>query len=344
LSSHPIGLAAIVAREGIPFRRAKVRHPPRSLAREIRKEPAFRSLLLKLLVARLTRPRTERCQVEIECYPGIPYHRHVVWKIALYAGAKLRLYQGEEPQRAVRLRLFWPDISALSGSAQPLPSPPPEWWHGALNGGSRDTGKRTAERVFEEVFGYRLAVDPTAHKGPCVAKSNFGSTHDGRVLDCPIAEADPALAYEVLIDNRADGDTVLDLRVPIVGGDIPFVYMKYRPLSSRFSNTNTAVTIAEAEQVFSASEREGIRQFCQAMGLDLGELDVLRDAKDGRVYIVDVNRTAWGPPRPLRTADAAQAVRSYAGVLARLAERTPVPQADLARSEGGLLRRGQLPG
>ncbi len=333
MSSNPIGLAASVAREGIPFRSAKVRQPPRSLAREIRKEPAFRSLLLKLFIARLTRPRTERCQVEIECYPGIPYHRHVVWKIALYAGAKLRLYQGEEHQRVKRprFRLFWPDISALLGSAQPSPSPPPEWWRGALNADASDISKRNVQRVFEAAFGYGLAVDPTTHEGPCVAKSDRrNGAHDGRVLDCPIAKADPALAYEVLIDNRADGDTVLDLRVPIVGGDIPFVYMKYRPLSTRFSNTNTAVTIAEVDQVFSASEREGIRRFCWATGLDLGEIDVLRD-KDGRVYIVDVNRTAWGPPRPLRTAEAVRAVRLYAAAFARLVERSAAAREEQAR-------------
>jgi hypothetical protein len=31
------------------------------------------------------------------------------------------------------------------------------------------------------------------------------------------------------------------------------------------------------------------------MGLDYGELDVLRDADDGRLYVVDVNTTPFGP-------------------------------------------------
>jgi hypothetical protein len=32
------------------------------------------------------------------------------------------------------------------------------------------------------------------------------------------------------------------------------------------------------------------------MDLDYGELDLLRDRGDGRIYVVDVNSTPWGPP------------------------------------------------
>jgi len=30
--------------------------------------------------------------------------------------------------------------------------------------------------------------------------------------------------------------------------------------------------------------------------LDYGELDVLRDNDNGKIYIVDVSNTPWGPP------------------------------------------------
>ena len=119
-----------------------------------------------------------------------------------------------------------------------------------------------------------------------------------------------------LIDNRTDGGAVEDLRVPVVGGEIPFVYRKHRPFCDRFSNTNLWVGLATAEQVLSEGEQELLRGFCRAMGLDLGELDVLRDAGDTRIYVVDVNPTAWGPPRPLPTAEAIRAVGAYAAALA----------------------------
>jgi hypothetical protein len=295
------------------------------LWREVRKKPAFRSLLLALAAARLGRPSSERCGVDLECFPGLPYHRHMLWKVAFYAGARLVPYGGGETGsvRRPRLRLVWPDQTATAAGEPRRRRPPPPWWEGALNAGADDESKRKVEREFARVFGYGLAVDPTVHEGPCVAKSDrLNGAHDGRVVACPIAEADPALSYQRLLDNRADADTVLDLRVPVVGGEIPFVYRKYRPLRDRFSNANTAVGIAEPADVFSEVERAKLVALARAMGLELGgELDVLRDARDGRIYVVDANWTSWGPPRPVRTGDAVRAVRAYAAALARLAAR-----------------------
>jgi RimK-like ATP-grasp domain len=153
------------------------------------------------------------------------------------------------------------------------------------------------------------------------------------VIACPIAEADTALAYERLLDNRVDESTVLDLRVPVLGGEIPFVYRKHRAVGDRFGNSNLWVGLATAEEVFSGDERKLLLAFCRAMKLDLGELDVLRDAGNGRIYVVDVNPTAWGPPRPLRTAHALRAVRAYAAAFTRLVERT------VAGGEGDAVHR-----
>ena len=296
-----------------------------SLLREVRKKPGFRSLLLALAVARLGRPASERCGADLECFPGLPYHRHMLWKVAFYAGARLVPYGGEATANArrPRLRLVWPDQTATAAGEPRRPPPSLPWWEGALNARADDESKRKVEREFARAFGYGLAVDPTVHVGPCVAKSDrLNGAHDGRVVECPIAEADPALTYQRLLDNRADADTVLDLRVPVVGGEIPFVYRKYRPLRDRFSNANTAVVIAEPADVFSEAERAKLVALARAMGLELGgELDVLRDARDGRIYVVDANWTSWGPPRPMRTSDAVRAVRTYAEALARLAAR-----------------------
>jgi hypothetical protein len=49
-------------------------------------------------------------------------------------------------------------------------------------------------------------------------------------------------------------------------------------------------------------------RLCREMRLDFGELDVLRDRHDGRIYVVDVNRTPWGPPRTLGTRGALRAI------------------------------------
>lgn len=43
-------------------------------------------------------------------------------------------------------------------------------------------------------------------------------------------------------------------------------------------------------------EAELLLRLCRALGLDYGELDVLRDVEDGKLYVVDVNNTPWAPP------------------------------------------------
>jgi len=298
--------------------------PPRgrrSFAREFRKDASFRLLMVTLGLARLARLGRAR-RLDIECYPGLPHHKEVIWKVAFCTGARLLAYRGDRRRGATDrpplLRLYWGgDTAAAPGDRLPLA---PEWRH-ALNAGLLDTGKRNVAAVFARAFGYRLAVDPRTHRGPCVAKSDRNSAHDGRVLDCPTSRVEAGTAYELLVDNRSDERTVVDIRVPVVGGEIPFVYLKYRPLGDRFRNANSRVEVAPTGRVLSRGERERIRAFCRLIGLDLGELDVLRDAADGRIYVVDVNHMPFGPPRPMRLADATRALRSYGETLLRLAER-----------------------
>lgn len=63
----------------------------------------------------------------------------------------------------------------------------------------------------------------------------------------------------------------------------------------RFSINNRKATLNDPARVFSASELDQIRLFSDRMGLDWGGLDILRDRNDGRIYIVDVNKTDLGP-------------------------------------------------
>ena len=53
-------------------------------------------------------------------------------------------------------------------------------------------------------------------------------------------------------------------------------------------------------------------RFARALGIDYGELDILRDRDDGRIYIVDVNNTPFGPPNHLPWSDSRRAVRRLA--------------------------------
>ena len=136
----------------------------RSFAREFRKNASFRLLMVTLGFMRLARLGRAR-RLDIECYPGLPLHKEVIWKVAFLAGARLLAYRGDRGRAAAgrpRLRLYWGgDTAAPPGDRLP---PAPEWRR-ALNAGLLDTGKRNVAAVFARAFGYGLAVDPRTPTG-----------------------------------------------------------------------------------------------------------------------------------------------------------------------------------
>jgi hypothetical protein len=170
-----------------------------------------------------------------------------------------------------------------------------------INAGSADISKKAVSALFENVFGYALDVDPMQYEGKLVEKSNSNFTHDGRVLQGPLTPADikEDKVYQKLIDNSSVGaGLVTDYRVPIHGRQIPLVYLKHRPVETRFSNVNASAELTAPNIVLSTSERDKLLLLARRMGVDYGEFDVLRD-RDGRIYVVDVNNTPVGPPNGL---------------------------------------------
>ena len=163
------------------------------------------------------------------------------------------------------------------------------------NFGCADVSKSHVAAVFEQVFGYPLTIDPTLWRGPAVEKGEGNGAHDGRLVDCPCA-ALPGRVYQRVIDT-AEGDHVVDLRTPCVGGTPVLVFIKRRPVRDRFANYNTTVALGRPENHFSPEELATIERFCAAMNLDWGGLDILRDKADGRLYVVDVNKTDMPPLR-----------------------------------------------
>ena len=220
--------------------------------------------------------------------PTLPTRPHLQWKVAALVGLRPQAPKAGVPATV----MYFLDATGAGGGATP---PPP----GALNGGAVDLSKSRVMRVFEEVFGYGLEVDPRTYAGPIVAKGEQNAAHDGSVVEGPIDNPLPNTVYQVAVDNTREDGTVEDLRSVVVGSAIPIVFRKHRPITNRFSNDNTHVEIAEAAEVFSEEERALIIRFARAFGVDLGELDVLRDRNTGRIYIVDVATTPHSPPELL---------------------------------------------
>lgn len=169
-----------------------------------------------------------------------------------------------------------------------------------INFGCNDISKRKIARVHEEALGYPLDVDPLTYSGKAVRKSDMNATHNGQIVECPIEprELSNSNVYCVLIDNTEDGYAV-DFRVVYMKGLLNFFYEKRRPIETRFSNTNSSVSMRKLREEFSDSEISKIASFCRWLGADYGELDILRDKISGTIYAIDFAKTPAGPPNGL---------------------------------------------
>lgn len=187
-----------------------------------------------------------------------------------------------------------------------------------LNLRCRDISKRKVEAVHQAVFGYGLAVNPREFAGRCVKKSNNNAAHDGRIIQCPVKHVDEQAVYQRVVNNSRDGRVVEDIRVPVVGDVIPFCYRKLRPIERRFGfgADNISAQVCEVSDLLSASEVSMLLQLCKEIGLDYGEVDVLRDVDDGKVYVVDVNNTPFGPTKRLDRRSAALAIEKLSEAFA----------------------------
>jgi hypothetical protein len=190
-----------------------------------------------------------------------------------------------------------------------------------INAQCTDISKKRVGRVFEEVFGYALDVDPRVTSGPLVRKSDINAAHDGRIITGPISQAEyerdsESVVYSVQVNN-VDGEFIDDLRVLWCDHVAPMLDRKRRPVTSRFGHGGTGVFIEPVASHFTPEEVELLGRFCRAFGLDYGELDVLRDRDSGRLYVVDVNKT---PNRPLSQMDAEYATAALTGMAVAFAE------------------------
>jgi hypothetical protein len=180
-----------------------------------------------------------------------------------------------------------------------------------VNFNCRDISKTTIATAFDRVAGYSLSVDPATYQGPIVDKSEINAAHDGRIVQGPI-ERTPGRSYQRLIDNEIEGGLVEDLRTCTVNGEPVLVFLKRRPLDRRFANENVDVAWVRPEQVYTPAEIDLIRRFTKEIRLDWGGVDVLRNRADGRIYIVDANKTDMGPPVALPLGQKLRATRLLA--------------------------------
>jgi hypothetical protein len=212
----------------------------------------------------------------------LPRSYHVAWKVCHLLGLPIRPLSAARPGD---IRWAWLDKTRND----PVP--------GAINGYCIDISKSRVEAAMRQVFGYGAEIDPKTHQGMCVRKSETNNTHDGRIVQCPTTP-ESRYVYQRVIDNQV-GHEVEDLRVVKTGSRVPIVFRFRRDLTERFSDRDNSDLAMDPSAVFTDEELERLVATADAIGLDVGELDVLRDNADARLYVIDINKTPAGPPRKL---------------------------------------------
>jgi O-antigen/teichoic acid export membrane protein len=221
-------------------------------------------------------------QQTVLCYPDMPQHWHALYQILHELGCRMT----NDPDVKYDLAVAFEDTTIRKENTilTQLGT-----HHAVVNIGCGDITKERVEKIFKDVFGYGTVVDPRTYVGQCVRKSNINGAHDGVIVACP-TEPEPAYLYQKVINNTYGNETFADLRVLICRESIVLVYRKVKSAKERFDHTES-ILMADPNEVFSAEEIEKILRFSKNFGLDYGDLDVLRDADDGKIYIVDANNT-----------------------------------------------------
>jgi len=233
----------------------------------------------------------------IVAYPDYPSKKTTLYKIS----KKLAYRITNKRLKRAYLILWFHDTTHASSEllAQSYPEIK------VINRNCTDISKRHVDSVHQKVFGYSTIIDPKNHAGIAVAKSDINALHDGEIVRCPLSNPNSKAIYQIVIDNSIANGEYVDIRVPVIGGIIPLAYKKFKKESVRFTNKVHRSELHTPGDLFSEHELACIRNMALQMGADFCEFDVLRDNQSGRIYVIDVNKTPYGPPNGL-TADASR--------------------------------------
>ncbi len=241
----------------------------------------------------------------ILAHPHFPSRGSTLYKIARELGYNV----SNKPTRTFELVVAWEYLTfreeyqvaeKLSGQYR------------VLNLYNRDISKARVDQLHQEVFGYRTEIDPLTFQGKAVRKSDINAIHNYAVIDCPLTEREEGSFYQILINNEVENGTkVEDIRVPIIGGTISFAYRKHRDIAVRFKNP-IFCRPEPIESLLSSAEIAQVNRLAESFRLDFGEMDVLRNRDDGRIYVIDVNNTPQGPPSGISPSDAQWAIKEMA--------------------------------
>jgi hypothetical protein len=235
-------------------------------------------------------------------YPDYPSKKTTIYKIAKALGFRL----SNKPLSTSEAVLFFEDKTTKSSAKDAFLRRQKR----VLNLKCTDISKVKVDDVHQDIFKYNTFVDPATHQGKAVLKSDENAMHDGKIIECPQENLPADKVVQVVIDNTIDSTTVMDYRIALIGQQLPVAYKKFKSMEKRFTNDVHRSELIDLDSFFSEEEQKLILKFAEAMELDFAEFDVLRDNVSGKMYIIDVNTTPYGPPAELPAADRSKAVQA----------------------------------
>lgn len=233
------------------------------------------------------------------CYPDFPSKRTTISKIADELDFRLT----NLPKKNAELVLFFHDQTHKDSSDDGFLRDST-----ALNLRCTDISKEKVDAVHQKVFGYNTFIDPISYEGPALEKSDDNAKHDGVIVQCPLKSKKEGKVYQIVIDNSTDDGNFMDLRVAIMGKSMAVLYHKFKTKDKRFTNDIYLSRLARVRSQLSEIEIERIIHFAREMKVDFAEFDLLRHKGNGRIYLVDVNTTPYGPPAYLNSSEYLEAI------------------------------------
>lgn len=243
------------------------------------------------------------------CYPQLPSKKTTIAKICKSKGWIIT----NNPRFKTEIKIYWHDSSLDETQYNSIT---PDF----INYRCTNILKAKVDEDFFSVFGYKTALDPLTHNGIAVEKSEFNAKHNGVIINCPIQQDQVKndCIYQILLDNKISEDLYQDLRMPVIGGKFPFVYCKTKSSKKRFEAAPDKAILHEVEDYFDEEFLLKTAAFCREAGLDFGEMDILYNNSDQRFYIIDINKTPYGPPANLSQADAMKAINLLANTMGNI--------------------------
>lgn len=203
---------------------------------------------------------------------------------------RLGWFATQDPQAEYSFAMCWQDATWMQADARLTEA---SQSRPVLNQHCLDISKRRVEQDFVAETGRATLVDPLTYSGQAVCKYDENA-RGGHLVQLPLQQPDPRFVYQRLIDASTAGH-VVEYRVPVILNHIPVVYRELKEIPrDKIKTRKHSVQLREPEDEFSGDEIRQILAFCGRMGLDFGELDILRCNEDGQLYILDANKTPGG--------------------------------------------------